>query len=75
MMGWRRPDPEPDLDELRALGDINGMYDNPYDPDHFLTPLERALVDMFKARPVRMKALQRDLRWLRREVNKRGADF
>ena len=70
---WRRPQMDPFMDpaEIRTLA---AEFDNPYDPDHFLTPLERAMLDLYKARPVRMKRFVKEFRWVQAEIRRRGVE-
>ncbi len=64
MRGW-----ETDPEELAAAA---RAYNDPWSAEAFLTPLESALIDLYKARPFRMRAFMKEFRWVQKEVRKRG---
>lgn len=56
-------------EELAAL---TSEWNDPWDEKHFMTPLERGLVDIYKSRPIRMKQFVKDFEWVKTELAKRG---
>lgn len=57
------------------VADMARVWDDPYNPEWFLTPTERGLIDLYKRRPVRMKRFARDFQWVSAELKKRGVEL